>query len=385
LSASTVSSFGVRRGAVTDIEDAAESIVLAVEDLEKKVDQKIKNVVLGVGGVDLETKDSKGVVAIGRSNGEVADNDIERVLESAQNTSMPVNNETVHVIPSEYKLDDQVGIKNPVNMQGIRLEVDCLMIEDSGSHLNNLSKSVNQAGLGIVDIAVNPLASAMSVLDKNEKELGVVVVDIGGGTTSISILEEGDLTYVGVLPVGAGHITNDIAIGLRVPIEIAEKVKLEYGSAFPNDINKNETINMSDIDPSEQGEVSRHHVAEIIEARLGEIFDMINNELKKVGKAGLLPSGAVLIGGGSELNDIVSFAKKSLGLPARVGYPKEINGILDKIDSPSFAVSVGLINYFESTSSKKNGLNYVDFFNIEKLGLKNIVGKFKNWINKFLP
>lgn len=385
IGATTVSSSGIRRGAVRDIEETTRSINMALEELEKRIDQRVKNVIVGIGGTDIKIKDSRGVIAIGRANGEVSDDDIGRVLESAQSASMPVNNETIHVIPRSYKLDDQEGVRNPINMHGIRLEVDALMIEDSTTHLSNLTKSISQAGLGINDVAVNPLASAMAVLDKNERELGVVVIDIGGGTTSIAVFEEGDLTHASVLPIGAGHITNDIAIGLRVPIEIAEKVKLEYGSAFPKEISKKDVINLADIDAGEEGEVSRYHVAEIIEARLGEIFDMVNVELKKIGKAGLLPSGAVLVGGGADLTEIVSFAKNSLGLPARVGYPREISGILDKIDSPSFATSIGLLNYFESTSHKKITASYGSLLSIGGLNVKNIGRGIKSWTDKFLP
>lgn len=386
IGASTVSSRGVRRGSVTDIKETSQSISVAAEELEKKVDQKIKNVVLGVGGVDIAVEYSKGVVAIGKANGEVSDDDIGRVLESAQNASMPINSETVHVVPKDYKLDDREGIRNPVNMHGIRLEVNALMIEDSTSHLDNLAKSINQAGLNISDVIVNPLASATAVLDKNEKELGVVVIDIGGGTTSLSVFEEGEFSHIAVLPVGAGHITNDIAIGLRIPIEVAEKVKLGYGSAFPGDINKRDTINLGDISSDEDGEVSRYHVAEIIEARLDEIFDIVNSELKSIGKAGLLPSGAVLVGGGSELTDIVNFAKDRLGLPARVGYPKRVSGILDKIDSPSFATSVGLLGYYENASHRKKvSGGSGNLFSMGKFDFGNLGKKMKDWTDKFLP
>ncbi|MFA6790760.1 MAG: cell division protein FtsA, partial [Parcubacteria group bacterium] len=373
------------RGAVIDIEENSQAISLAAEKLEGIIEQKIKNAVLGIGGTEIKMNESKGVIAIGRANGEVSGDDIERVLESAQNASMPVNNETVHVVPKEYKLDDQSGIKNPIGMHGIRLEVDALMIEDSATHLSNLTKSASQAGISVGGIMAGPLAAATAVLDKNEKELGVVVIDIGGGTTSISIFEEGDLAYISVLPIGAGHITNDIAIGLRVPIETAEKVKLGYGSAFPENISKREMIDLSIVDPQEQGEVSRYHVAEIIEARLSEIFEMVNGELKKIGKAGLLPSGAVLVGGGAELHDIVNFAKNSLGLPAKVGYPKGISGIVDKVDSPSFAASIGLFSYLENDSYKKSGRGYEKFLSIGGVDIKSMGKKLRNWTDKFLP
>lgn len=378
-------SSGVRRGAVVDIEEVSKSINVVIQKLETIIDQKAHDIVLGVGGTDIKLKKTKGVIAIGRANGTVEEEDIERVLESAQNASMPINTEIIHSIPCSYKLDDQGDIRNPLGLKGIRLEADVLTVEDSSTHIGNLNKCVNFSGLIVDEMAVNTIAAASVVLDKSQKELGVAIVDIGGGTTSLAVYEEGNLSHISVLPIGAGHITNDIAIGLRTSIDVAEKIKLEYGSVFPREINKREIIELSEIDVKEEGAVFRYHVAEIIEARLREIFELVNEELKKVGKAGLLPAGAVLIGGGAELPGVVSFAKEILGLPAKTGYPTEVTGVLDKIDSPSFSSVIGLLAYSYQNACKKRNNKYMDFLPVGGINMKKLGGKIKKWTDNFLP
>ncbi|MFA6184364.1 MAG: cell division protein FtsA [Parcubacteria group bacterium] len=376
---------GIRRGAVIDVEDASKSISEVINKLETIIDCRVHDIVLGIGGTDIKLQKTKGVIAIGRANGTVEEEDIQRVLEAAKNASMPINSEIIHSIAKSYKLDDQSEIRNPLGLKGIRLEADVLMIEDASTHLGNLTKSVGHY-VNIDELAVNSVAASAVVLDKSQKELGVAIVDIGGGTTSITIYEEGELSYLTVLPVGAGHITNDLAIGLRTSIEVAEKIKLEYGSAFPKEINKRDIIELSEIDIKEEGVVLRYHVAEIIEARLREIFEMINNELKKIGKAGLLPAGVVLIGGGSELPGVVSFAKDILGLPAKTGYPTEVTGVLDKIDSPSFSTVIGLLaSSYQNACKNKNHNKYMNFFSTDKINMKKIGGRIKKWTDNFLP
>ena len=385
LGVAAVKSRGVRRGSVIDIEEVSKSISEAIGKLESLIDNRVHDIILGIGGTEIKLQKAKGVVAIGRANGTVEEEDIQRVLEAARNASMPINSEIVHTIAKSYKLDDQDDIRNPLGLKGIRLEADVLMIEDSSTHLGNLTKSVGHY-VNIDEIAVNTVAASAVVLDKGQKELGVAIVDIGGGTTSITIYEEGELSYISVLPIGAGHITNDIAIGLRTSIDVAEKIKLEYGSAFPGEINKRDIIELSEIDIKEEGVVLRYHVAEIIEARLREIFEMINNELKKIGKAGLLPAGIVLIGGGAELPGVVSFAKDILGLPAKTGYPTEVTGVLDKIDSPSFSTVVGLlVSSYQNACKNKSHNKYTHFFPTNKIDIKKISGKLKKWTDNFLP
>jgi cell division protein FtsA len=273
----------------------------------------------------------------------VTDEDISRVINAAQAISIPANKEIIHVIPKNYSLDDQKDIKDPLGMNGVRLEVDAMIIEGSSPFIKNLAKCLEQTKIDLDDFILSPLAAAKATLTKRQKELGVVLVDIGGGTTSLVVFEENEILHAAVLPVGGSHITNDIAIGLRTSIDVAEKVKLEFGSALPREIGKKEDINLSEIEPNEEGIVSRQHVAEIIEARLEEIFSLVNKELKSIGREKLLPAGVVLTGGTAKIPGAVDLAKNVMALPAQTGFPMQLGGLIDKVDDPSFVTSVGLV------------------------------------------
>lgn len=381
-----VSSSGIRRGVITDIEDVAKSINSSVEIAEHMAGVPVKKAVLNIGGADIGFQDSKGVVAIGRADGEVVEDDISRVVSEAQIISLPMNREIVHVIAKKYRLDDQDNIKDPIGMKGVRLEVDALVIESSSTHVKNIGKCLYQTNIEIDDLVLEPLASAKSVLSKKQKELGVVLVNIGGGTTSIAVYEEGDLLHTAVIPVGAGHITNDIAIGLRTSIDVAEKVKLEYGSAIAEGISKKEGVDLAQIDSQEEGVVSRYHIAEIIEARLEEIFSLVQKELKTIGKAGLLPSGAILVGGGAKMPHVADMAKEILGLPTQIGSPQGFSGLLDKVDDPSFATVAGLILWrYEQGASSSDGFLNSKALNMFSAGTGETVDKIGGWFKKFLP
>lgn len=379
-------SVGIRRGVIIDAEDVSKTINETVEYCERMAGVPVKRAVLNIGGADTAFQSSKGVIAIGRADGEVTEDDVNRVIAEAQVISLPMNKEIVHVIPRKYRLDDQDNIKDPIGMKGVRLEVDALVIESSATQVKNISKCVYQAGIEIDDLVLEPLAASKAVLSKKQKELGVVLINIGGGTTSLAVFEEGELLHTTVLPVGAGHITNDIAIGLRTSVEVAEKIKLEYGSALCADIDKREGIDLSKIDSQENGVVSRHHVAEIIEARLEEMFQLIQNELKKINKAGLLPSGAVLVGGGAKIPHITELAKDVLGLPIQIGFPAGFGGILDKVDDPSFATVAGLILWAEQQSiDLREGIAGLKAFEAFSRGGGETVDKVRGWMKKFLP
>jgi len=262
-----------------------------------------------------------------------------------------------------------------------------MLILGSTPIIKNLSKCIYQAGVEVDDMIFSALAAAKAALNKRQKELGVILVDIGGGTTSFAVYEEGDLVQVGVVPIGGGHITNDIAIGLRTSIDVAEKVKVNYGSALPDEIGKKDQINLAEIDQNEEGEVSRHHVAEIVEARLEEIFTMIDKELRKTNRSGMLPAGAIIVGGGAKLPGVVDLAKKILRLPAQTGFPLELGGIVDKVDEPGYVTATGLALWgieetmISSPSNLRVRLPAID-------GLPKIshtVDKMKGWLRKFLP
>jgi cell division protein FtsA len=265
-----------------------------------------------------------------------------RVVDASQAISMPPNREVIHVIPKSFTLDGQAGIKDPLGMTGIRLEVETLIIHGGLPYLKNLTKAVAQAGVAIDELVLAPLACAQAVLNKRQKELGVVVIDMGAGTTSMAVYEENNLLHTAIIPVGGMHITNDIAIGLRCTVDTAEKVKLMYGHALLSGVDRGAEVNLAELDPDETERISQSAVVEIIEARLEEIFDYILKELKKINRDGKLPAGIVLTGGGSHLPGLVEFSKKQLRLPVQIGSVQNLQSIIDDVSDPAFATVSGL-------------------------------------------
>jgi len=387
LGVGVAESFGVRKGMIVDLEETLNSINESVEKAERIAGFLVKRAVVSIGGNHISSQLSKGTIAVGRADGEVSSDDIERVISAAQTVSIPANKEILHIIPRNFSLDEQKDIKDPLGMSGVRLEVDALIIEGSTPYIKNLSKCFEQAKIEVESFVLSPLAAAKSILTKRQKELGVVLVDIGGGTTSLTVFEEDDLLLSVILPIGGSHITNDIAIGLRTSIDVAEKVKLEFGNALPREIGKKEDINLSEIDSSEEGIVSRYHVAEIIEARLEEIFNLVNKELRKIEKDRLLPAGAVLVGGTAKIPGAVDLAKSALGLPAQTGFPISLGGLVDKVDDPSFATAVGLLMWEAESFQQeywKNKITGKILGNISG-NVSGMAGNMKKWIGKFLP
>lgn len=380
------SSLGVRKGVIVNIEETLQAVNESLEKAERTAGITIDQAIISIGGNHITSQYSKGVIAVGRADGEVTNDDIERVIGAAQAISIPPNREIIHIIPKNYSLDDQKEIKDPLGMNGVRLEVDALIIEGSTPYIKNLSKCFEGAKIEVENFVLSPLASAKATLTKRQKELGVVLIDIGGGTTSIAVFEEDDLIASAIIPVGGNHITNDIAIGLRTSIDVAEKVKIEFGSAIPREIGKKEDINLAQIDSSEEGIVSRHHVAEIIEARLEEIFNLVNKELKTIGKDKLLPAGAVLTGGTAKLPGAVDLAKETLGLPAQTGFPTPLGGLVDKVDEPSFATVIGLL-VWGIEEAQSGGVLSSSGRMLSNLtsSFGGKAGEIKKWVEKFLP
>ena len=335
---------GLRKGAVVDIEETVSSISSAVEEAERSSGIPIETCYASISGNQLISLDSKGIIAVSRADGEIADSDVERVLEAAKSVALPPNNEIIHIIPKMYVVDGQAGIKDPTGMSGIRLEVQAHVIGISTPALKNLSKAITQAGLDIDGIVYSGAASAKGYLSKKQKEIGVILIDIGAANTSIVVYEEGTLIHSKVIPVGANHITNDIAIGLKIGLEAAEKIKLREVSAEIDEIKESEKVDLSKYDKNEKEKPNRRYVCEIAEARLNELFGMIRDELKLIERDEMLPAGAVLVGGGARLNGLCQYVKKTLGLPAQIGHLVfEISGIVDKIDDPEYACAVGLM------------------------------------------
>lgn len=373
---------GISRGSVTSIEDAVSAISQTLETVERMTGIPTHHAYIGIGGTHITSLESHGVVAVARADGEVREDDIERVVEAAQTVATPPNYQILHVIPRVYTVDNQRGIKDPVGMTGMRLEVDTQIIQGLSGQIKSIEKTVFRTGLSIDDIVLGALAAAESALTKRQKELGVALVNIGGSTTSIVVFEEGDVLHVKVLPVGSGHITNDIAIGLRTSIDLAEQIKVHVGSASPESIGKREEVNLEEFEGGEQMNVSRKHIAEIVEARLEEIFKMVDKELQSIDRSGMLPAGIVLTGGGAQLSGILEVAKNVFRLPASVGVPQGISTAIDKVNSPTFTTALGLVAWGAVSQGHGSGIfsGKVPDFTSVKAVTERLKGVFKNFI-----
>ncbi len=385
LGVGVAQSRGMRRGAVVDVNDAADSIAEAVEKAEQMSGESVKGAIVSIGGAGISVTESQGVIAISRADGEVNEDDVVRVIEAAQAVSIPTNNEIIHVIPRSFRLDDQKDIKEPIGLRGVRLEVNAVIVEAPSAHVKNLTNAMERADVSITDFIIEPLAAAESTLTKKQKELGVVLVNLGASTTSIAVYEEGELFHTAVLPVGSDFITHDIAIGLRTEIDIAEKIKFEYGSADMESVNKKDLIDLSHIDESETEPVYHYHVLEIIQARLDEIFDLVVKELESIGKDQLLPAGAVLTGGGAHMPHIVEFAKDKLRLPVTIGQPANLLGVVDHVDDSSYATVIGLILWAVENDNTQSFIGSGSAITTIGSGVKEIGTKVRDIFNKFLP
>ena len=371
-------SAGIRRGVIVDIDEAVSSISEALEKAERMTGLTLDHAVVSVGGAQISSQESHGVVAVSRADGEITENDVVRVVDASQAISIPSNREILHVIPKNFTVDGQTGIKDPVGMSGIRLEVDTQIIQASVPFIKNLTKCVMQAGLEIDDLVLAPLAAAQAVLTKKQKELGVALIDLGGGTTGMVVFEEGDLVAATILPVGSMHITNDLAIGLRTSVDTAEKVKLQYAQAEMREVKKDTEIDLSKIDKQEEGRVSVKHVAEIVEARLEEIFDLVNKELKKINKDGQLPAGVILTGGGAKLPGVVELAKKQLRLPVALGQPGSVTTVIDRVDDPAYATAIGLLLWGSRFEGRHHG-------GLKGINIKMGFSSIKSWFKNLVP
>ncbi len=341
VAVSEVPAAGISKGMISSIEDATAAVSLCIEKVERILGAPLEHAWVGISGSHILTEESRGVVAIGKPDGEITEEDVERAIEAARTVATPLNYEILHVIPKSFTVDGQSGIKDPIGMTGIRLEVEAQIIQGLTSQIKNLTKCIYRTGCDIQDLVLSILATSEAVTSARQKELGVAVVNIGGGTTSYAVFEEGDLLTTGVIPIGSDHITADIAIGLRTSIDVADRVKIEHGTVLPKELTKKEEINLEELG-GEQETVSRKYVAEIIQARVEELFERIDREFKKIGRSGMLPSGTIFTGGGAKLSGLVEFAKQKLRLPASLGYPSGVSSVLDRVSDLSFTTAIGL-------------------------------------------
>ncbi len=397
-----VKATGIKKGQIVDIEDAVVAINSALEGAERMAGYSASNVFISIGGGQIESQNSRGVVAVSTPQGEITKNDVYRVIDAAKAISLPSSRQIIHVLPKDYTVDGQEGIKDPIGMTGVRLEVDTHIITGNSTGIGNLEKAISEVGVDINDFVFSGYASSLSILSDTEKELGVVLVDIGAGTTDISIFVDGSICYSSVLPIGARHITNDLAIGLRISLESAEAIKLFLSKAYdkrkPKILNpeeetakeareKTDEIDLSSLGLNEEvKKVSKKTLIDgIIKPRLNELFTMIGLEIKKSGCGGKTPAGLVVTGGGSETIGVSESAKRMLAMPVRIGVPQGLKGIIDEIEDPAFATSVGLIMYASKTNIQPPLPFGISLPSISGLKFNKVFSKIIDFIKSFIP
>ncbi len=341
----TSPSRGLRKGVVVNIELTVDSIKRAVEEAELMAGVEVDSVFAGIAGGHIKGFNSRGVIAISGKNREVTQADIDRVIEAAKAIAIPVDREVIHVLPQEFIIDDQGGIKEPLGMSGIRLEAEVHIVTGAVTSAQNLIKCINRAGLEVQDIVLQQLASSEASLTSDEKELGIILIDIGGGTTDIAVFVEGSIWHTAVLPLGGDHLTNDIAIGLRTPTAEAEEIKKKYGCALASLVKGDETIEVPSVGSRRPRVLSRQMLCEIIQPRLEEIFTLVGQEVKRAGYDEAVAAGVVLTGGASIMEGVPELAEQIFDLPARRGFPTGVTGLVDVISSPIYATGVGLVLY----------------------------------------
>lgn len=331
---------GLRKGVVVDIDSTVESIKGAVEEAELMADCEITSVYAGIAGGHIRGFNSHGVVAV--KDREVRESDVRRVIDAAKAVAIPMDREVVHIIPQQYIIDDQDGIREPLGMSGVRLEAQVHIVTAAVTSAQNIVKCANKAGLNVIDIVLEPLASAQAVLADDEKELGVCMIDIGGGTTDIAVFQEGSIKTTAVLGLGGYHLSNDIAVGLRTPFDDAERIKKKFGVASSRYLSSDDVLTVPSVGGRRPREISRKILCEIIEPRVEEILSLARQEVQRAGLINQIPSGVVLTGGASALDGLPELAEEVFEAPVRRGLPTHIGGLQDVVRSPMFATGVGL-------------------------------------------
>jgi cell division protein FtsA len=334
---------GLRRGVVVDLEKTVGSIARAVEEAERMAGVPVKSATAGIAGDHIRSINSRGVIAVARKDNEIGPPDVDRVVEAAKAIAIPMDREIIHVIPQEFIVDDQDGIKDPIGMSGVRLEAEVHIITGAVTSAKNICRSIQRAGLKVDDLVLEPLASSHAVLGPDERDLGVVLLDLGGGTTDVAVFFEGSIRHTAIIPFGGANVTNDIAIGLRTPIDKAEQIKIEYGCALAALVSAEQSVAVAGVGGRSDRSISRHVLASMIEPRMEEIFALANKEVKKNHFAELLGGGVVLTGGTSLMPGVVELAEQVFEMPVRLGVPSGLGGLSANVADPRYATGVGLV------------------------------------------
>ncbi len=401
IGVSTVASRGLRKGQVVNIEEATIAISQSLESAERMAGASVARAFISVGGGHIASINSHGVVAVAEPEKEITAHDVMRVIDAAKAVSLPSSREIIHVLPRGYIVDSQEGIIDPAGMTGVRLEVDTHLVTGGTTAMRNLRKCVEELGVEVSGMVFGGLAAASATLSDTEKELGVVLIDIGGGTTDVAIFVDGALSYSSVIPIGAINITKDLAAGLRISLESAEKIKLLLGNppkipALADEEEGGKQVKAEKIDeldvsglglPEEMKTVSRKTLVEgIIKPRLNEIFTMVGLEIKRSGFGGMTPSGVVITGGGALTVGAMESARRSLAMSVHAGTPKKITGLIDEITTPAFATSCGLLLYGARAGRGEQASLLAGFGKIgEKVQIKGIAGKVIDLVKSFMP
>lgn len=368
---------GLKKGVVVNIDSTVESIQRAIDEAERMSGVKAESVAVGIAGSHIGSFNSNGMVAI--SNQEVQDEDVQRVIDAAQTIAIPGDQEVLHILPQEFMIDSQGGIREPVGMSGVRLEAKVHMVTGSVSAAQNITKCVERCSLKVDNLILEQLASSEAVLSEDEKELGVCLVDIGGGTTDIAIFQNGAIRHTAVIPVAGDQVTNDIAVALRTPTKAAEDIKKQYACALPQLIAKDEEIEVPSVGDRPARCLSRHTLVEVIEPRYEELFQLIQAELRRADFENKIAAGIVLTGGSSLVEGAVELAEEVFHMPVRLGLPNDVSGLKEEVNSPSYATTVGLLMY----AKEHQGSMGQSAVSAENLGTEeSVLLKMKSWFSK---
>ena len=341
-------SSGLKKGVVVNIESTVQSIQRAVEEAELMAGCQIHSVYAGIAGSHIRSLNSHGIVAV--KDREVFEQDVERVIDAAQAVAIPADQKILHILPQEYLIDEQEGVKEPLGMSGVRLEAKVHLVTCAVNAAQNIEKCIKRCGLEVEDIILEQLASSYSVLTDDEKELGVCMVDIGGGTTDIAIFTEGSIRHTGVIPIAGDQVTNDIAMALRTPTPHAEEIKIKYACALAKLAGENETIKVPSVGDRAPRDLSRQALAEVVEPRYDELFTLVQAELRRSGFEDLIAAGIVLTGGTAKMEGVVELAEEIFHMPVRLGAPQNVSGLTDIVNNPIYSTGVGLLHYAKQQS-----------------------------------
>ncbi|MFT3741352.1 MAG: cell division protein FtsA [Gammaproteobacteria bacterium] len=364
-------SYGLKRGVVVNIEATVQSIQRAIEEAELMAGCRINSAYAGIAGSHVRSLNSHGMVAI--RDKEVLPLDIDRVIDAAKAVAIPADQRILHILPQEYAIDNQEGIREPVGMSGVRLEAKVHIVTGAVSAAQNLIKCVQKCGLQVEDIILEQLASSYAVLTEDEKELGVCMIDIGGGTTDIAVFTAGSIRHTAVIPIAGDQVTNDIAVALRTPTKHAEEIKIKYGSAIVHAIDQDSAIEVPNVVKRTPRQLSKKVLSEVIHARYEELFSLVLSELRRSGLEDAIPAGIVITGGASQIEGAIELAESVFQMPVRLGIPQHVKGLTDVLDSPMYATSVGLLLYgYQQQYEGRPEL-------IVRNGMKGIWGRVKNW------